>query len=248
MLAPCLNVPGAIGIEEKAPAALSCPGISRILAKNPAPSSAAGFSFSYAHAFSSIIAASALKPEEPSMTCRHIAIPPMIVILALLLGGCFISERDLISPRSADYPITDGMRFTVHALDEQGKRTGEAPKTALITREGARYLLAAGENDTILSGLMTEIGPGLYAVMAHEAGAASGNFYVLMRRDGTTWWRWSMVCPDFVSRAGEQGKALADFGVEVRNSDCVVEDFASLTRALLFAHEHQKPDAEYVAE
>lgn len=182
------------------------------------------------------------------MNFRHIAVQPIIIVAALLLGGCFVSDRDLISPASADYPITDGMRFTVHALDETGKRTDEAPKAALITRDGARYVLAAGGDGTIFSGLMTEIGPGLYAVMAHDASATDGNFYVAMRRDGTTWWRWSMVCPDFVSRAGEQGKALADFGVEVRNSDCVVKDFESLTRALLFAQEHGHPDTEYVAE
>lgn len=182
------------------------------------------------------------------MKCRHIAIRPVIVILTLLLGGCFVSDRDLISPKSADYPITDGTRFTVHALDERGKRTGQAPTAALITRDGARYLLAAGADGTIISGLMKEIGPGLYAVMAREASATDGNFYMLVRRDGTTWWRWSMVCPDFVSRAGEQGKALAGFGVEVRSSDCVVKDFESLKRALLFAYEHGHPDTEYVAE
>jgi hypothetical protein len=57
-----------------------------------------------------------------------------------------------------------------------------------------------------------------------------------------------MVCPDFVSLVEDEGMTLSDFGMIVRNSDCVVTDFENLKKALLFAHERQKPDAEYVAE
>ena len=105
-----------------------------------------------------------------------------------------------------------------------------------------------GEESKLFAGLMKEIGPELYAVMIREADQTEGNFYALMERDGTSWKRWGMVCPDFVSLVEEEGMALADFGMVVRNSDCVATDFEDLKKALLFAHERQKPDAEYVAD
>ena len=57
-----------------------------------------------------------------------------------------------------------------------------------------------------------------------------------------------MICPDFVALAEARGVALTEFGVTVANSDCMVTDFASLKKALMFAHAFGKPDAVYVAE
>jgi len=166
----------------------------------------------------------------------------------LLLAGCLISDGDLVSPKEADYPVADGARFTVHVLNENGERADEAPEQALVTVEKDRYVMRTGEENKAFVGLMKEIGPDLYAVMIREEDQAEGNLYALMRRDGTTWWRWGMVCPEFVSLVEDEGMALADFGMIVRNSDCVVTDFGNLKKALLFAYERQKPDAEYVAE
>lgn len=166
----------------------------------------------------------------------------------LLLAGCLISDGDLVSPKEADYPVADGARFTVHMLNENGERADETPEQAIVTVESGRYVMRTGEENKAFAGLMKEIGPDLYAVMVREEDQGQGNLYALMRRDGTTWWRWGMVCPDFVSLVEDEGMALADFGMIVRNSDCVVTDFENLKKALLFAHERQKPDAEYVAE
>lgn len=171
-----------------------------------------------------------------------------LLVLPLLLAGCLVSDGDLISPGEADFPVADGARFTVHALDEKGVRTDDAPETAVVTVESGRYILRSGEENKVFTGLMKEIGPELYAVMIREEDQTEGNLYALMRREGTTWWRWGMVCPQFVSLVEEEGMTLADFGMIVRNSDCVATDFASVAKALLFAHEHQAPDAEYVAE
>jgi hypothetical protein len=171
-----------------------------------------------------------------------------VFLAPLLLAGCLVSDGDLIAPSDADYPIADGTRFAEYPLDETGARTGDAPETVIVTRDGARYLMRTGEDGKLFSGLMKDIGPELFAVMLREDDTPEGNLYALMKRDGTSWKRWGMVCPDFVAMVDENGKTLADFGIEVRNSDCVAQDFASVTRALLFAHEHQAPDAEYVAE
>ena len=170
------------------------------------------------------------------------------ILIPLLLAGCLVSDGDLISPQEADYPIADGTRLAEYPLDGTGARTGDAPETVTVTRDGARYLMQTGEDGKLFSGLMREIGPGLYAVMKREDDAPEGNLYALMKHDGASWKRWGMVCPDFVSLVEANGKALADFGIEVRNSDCVAMDFASVTKALLFAHDHQAPDAEYVVE
>lgn len=168
----------------------------------------------------------------------------------LLLGGCFVSTGDLIAPADADYPVADGSRFTLHRLDETGARTGETVDEVHVARAGDLYTMTMGEDGKPFTGRMKEIAPGLYAVMAREADAdpAEGNLYVLLERDGDDWKRWGMVCPDFVALAEERDVALSDFGVTIENSDCAVKDFASLTKALLFAHEFGTPDAVYVAE
>ncbi|MBX3493802.1 MAG: hypothetical protein KF899_12635 [Parvibaculum sp.] len=168
----------------------------------------------------------------------------------LLLGGCFISTGDLIAPADADYPVADDARFTLHELDESGARTDAKPGIVHVSRDGERYTMVVNDHGKPFTGLMKEVAPGLYAVMAREADGdpADGNLYALLERDGNNWKRWGMVCPDFVSLAGERGARLSDFGVTVENSDCAVKDFASLTKALLFAHELGKPDAVYVAE
>ena len=170
------------------------------------------------------------------------------LLAPLLLAGCLVSDGDLIAPAEADYPVADGSRFTVHMLDENGARADETPEQAIITIENGRYMMRSGEENKVFGGLMKEVGPDLFAVMIREEDQTEGNLYALMERDGTAWRRWGMVCPDFVSLAESEGVALAEFGMTVRNSDCVVDNFANLTKALLFAHERQKPDAEYVAE
>lgn len=179
-------------------------------------------------------------------------LPPFrIAVLAalLLLPGCFVSDDDLIAAADADYPVADGARFALHMLDDDGNRAADAPDPVVVSRDGAWYLMTMGADDKPFRGRMDEIAPGLYAVMAREADVAGpGGLYVLLERDGDDWKRWSMICPDFVSLAKAQGVALADFGATVANSDCVVADFASLTKALLFAHEFGRPDAVYVAE
>ncbi|MBX3494620.1 MAG: hypothetical protein KF769_00125 [Parvibaculum sp.] len=168
----------------------------------------------------------------------------------LLLGGCFVSTGDLISAAEADYPVADDVRFTLHELDESGARTDAKPGIVHVSRAGDRYTMTTGEDGKPFTGLMKEIAPGLYAVMAREADGdpADGNLYALLERDGDNWKRWGMVCPDFVALAEQRGARLSDFGVKVENSDCLVEDFDGLARALLFAHEFGKPDAVYVAE
>jgi hypothetical protein len=169
---------------------------------------------------------------------------------ALLLSGCFVSTSDLIAPADADYPVADGARFTLHRLDETGARTGEKTDEMHVARAGDRYTMMMGEDGKLFTGLMKEIAPGLYAVLAREADSkeAEGGLYVLLERDGDNWKRWGMICPDFVALAEERGIALAEFGATVENSDCVVKDFAGLKKALMFAHEFAKPDAVYVAE
>ena len=169
---------------------------------------------------------------------------------ALLLGGCFISTGDLIKPADADYPVADGARFTVHSLDEEGRRADEKPQAVAIVRDGDWYVMTTGDDGKPFRGLMDEIAPALYAVMVHEADGdpADGNLYALVKRDGSGWQRWSMVCPDFVGLAEAKGVALSEMGVTLDSSDCVVADFASLRTALLFAYENAKPDTEYVAE
>ena len=128
------------------------------------------------------------------------------------------------------------------------QRADETPETAVVTIEDGRYVMRTGEENKAFGGLMKEIGPDLFAVMVREKDETQGNLYALMERNGTSWRRWGMICPDFVSLAEREGVKLAEFGMFVRNSDCVVDDFANLTKALRFAHERQKPDAEYVAE
>lgn len=177
------------------------------------------------------------------MTLRHAWLAAV-----LLLSGCFVSGADLITPQTADYPVAEGTRFVLHELDETGARTGETAEETLVTREGGFYHMTTGEDGKLFAGLMKEIAPGLYAVQAREAGAPEGNIYALVERDGANWRRWSMVCPDFVSLAEEKGVALSTMGVTINSSDCVVEDFASLEKALLFAHENTQPDMEYVGE
>ncbi|MEQ9150845.1 MAG: hypothetical protein RLO06_05085, partial [Parvibaculum sp.] len=117
----------------------------------------------------------------------------------LLLAGCLVSDGDLIAPADADYPIADGTRFAEYPLDETGARAGDDQESVIVTRDGARYLMQTGEDGKLFSGLMKEIGPELYAVMMREDDVAEGNLYALMKREGASWKRWGMVCPDFVS-------------------------------------------------
>ena len=167
----------------------------------------------------------------------------------LLLPGCFTSDTDLIAAVDADYPVADGARFALHRLDDDGNRAGDAPDTVTVTRDGEWYLMTTGADGKPFRGRMDEIAPGLHAVMAREADVAGpGGLYVLLERAGADWKRWSMICPDFVALEEARGVALTEFGVTVANSDCMVTDFASLKKALMFAHAFGKPDAVYVAE
>jgi len=182
------------------------------------------------------------------MLCRFRSAAALAALL--LLGGCFVSTKDLIPAAEADYPVADDARFTLHELDENGARTKEKPGIAHVSRDGDRYMMVVNDHGKPFAGRMKQIAPGLYAVMAREMDAdlPEGGLYALLERDGNDWKRWGMICPDFVELAEERGARLTDFGVTVESSDCVVEDFASLTKALLFAHEFGKPDAVYVAE
>jgi len=138
------------------------------------------------------------------------------------------------------------------AAARQAVASGEAAATrpaVTVTRDGDWYLMTTGADGKPFRGRMDEIAPGLHAVMAREADVAGpGGLYVLLERAGADWKRWSMICPDFVALAEARGVALTEFGVTVANSDCMVTDFASLKKALMFAHAFGKPDAVYVAE
>jgi hypothetical protein len=163
-----------------------------------------------------------------------------------LLSACFISDKPLIAPADADYPIADGARFAVWKLDPGGKRTGDVEHVTM-TRDGADYVYSL-RDETPLHGLMDEIGPNTFIVMGRDATKPGKATYAAFRKDGNRWLRYAPYCSDFARLAATHGKSRADFHIEQSGNDCAFSSYADLKAAMEIHLQYAPPNAEYVAE
>lgn len=168
-----------------------------------------------------------------------------LAALALALTGCFISRGDLITPQEADFPLADGTRITVYALNDKGARREGEPEHAILTRDGEFYRLTP-EDDKPLTGLIDAIGENLFAAMLHDTDRPATSLYGLFVREGSVWRRYGIVCSEFTRLAEAQGKSLDTFGIANAGGDCLFTSYDDLQRALLFIRDAGTPDAEYV--
>ncbi|HEY4343018.1 MAG TPA: hypothetical protein VGN05_01620 [Parvibaculum sp.] len=165
---------------------------------------------------------------------------------SVLLSACFISDKPLIAPADADYPIADGAHFAVWKLDPGGKRVGEAEHVT-VTRAGADYVYSL-RDETPVHGLMNEIAPGTFIVMGRDATKPGKATYAVLRKDGTSWLRYAPNCSDFARLAATHGKSRADFHIAQSGNDCAFPSYADLKAAMEMHLQFATPNGEYVAE
>ncbi|MCE9648390.1 MAG: hypothetical protein K8R18_02090 [Parvibaculum sp.] len=163
-----------------------------------------------------------------------------------LLSACFISDKPLIAPADADYPIADGARFAVWKLDPGGKRTGDVEHVT-VTREGADYVYSL-RDETPVKGLMDDIGNDTYIVLARDVTKPGKATYAAFRKDGSRWLRYAPNCSDFARLAATHRKSRADFHIEASGNDCAFSDYADLKAAMEMEVRYATPNGEYVAE
>jgi len=115
----------------------------------------------------------------------------LILPLALLLAGCFTSDKPLIAPGEADFPFKS---FTYHEVGEDSPetfvRSGDIYVPSPDPNEGGRVELTfkklpSGHYLAQLTGDRNDKNEVmyLYAVIALDEGTKTAHAYKLMRRD-----------------------------------------------------------------
>lgn len=170
----------------------------------------------------------------------------LVLGLAVLLGGCFVSTTPLITPEIAVYPIADGTVFEVTGRPFRDEPPAKSVVT--MTRDGAFYVHTEvrGEDETIPSrGLMVPLDEGRFIAMAE---IEEGFIYALFQADGATYKRFDLMCGALKEAATAAGKTLADFAVsqEKDESDCTFATLDGLKAAVaLIVTQATEPDYIY---
>lgn len=170
-----------------------------------------------------------------------------IFAASLLLSACFVSKKPLFGPAEADYPVADGARFAVYKLDDNGARTGEAPRHVAVTRKGDDYIYTL-DGETPMTGLMDDIGGGDYIALVRDAEKPGEAVYGLLRKKGDGWLRYSPECSDFIRAANKHGQDRASFNIAPSGNDCAFSSYEDLKKAMAAEVEYAAPDTEYVKE
>jgi hypothetical protein len=144
-----------------------------------------------------------------SMHARFLA--AFVVPAALLLAGCYVTTKPIITPANAAYPFADGTTFTAWSWEED-KKEWEPSGSGKVIRVADRYRLKPdpepGEQpdaeDEVLF-LLADLGGGVYAAQAQEN---DDNTILLdiAKVEGDTVYQYVLMC-------GPDDKKLADQGI-----------------------------------
>ncbi|MFZ3034573.1 MAG: hypothetical protein WA138_11245 [Parvibaculum sp.] len=171
----------------------------------------------------------------------------ILLAVAVLLSGCFVSTKPLFVPTDADMPLANGARLMSFSLDEKGARTTETPSHITATRKAHSYIFTP-DDDEALGAMFDDIGQGYFVGLTIEDDPGNPPLYGLFHRIGDRWFAYSPVCSDFKKLAGTHGKSLADFHIATSGGDCQFTSYDDLKNALMFLAAYSHPETEYVIE
>ena len=167
-----------------------------------------------------------------------------VLLLPLLLGGCYVSKTALITPATADYPLPDGTRLV--AFRPAGTTWRPQPARTL-KRIGERYVYVEdGLPRPSVPFLLKRIGKNRFVAQIADTSNPSRvteYYYALFDFDGTTAVQYKPNCtarPDFVARK------LADRIEETAERRCVFSDLAKLVTVLTEDARNAAPEAKFV--
>jgi len=154
----------------------------------------------------------------------------LVSFTSIFLSGCFVSERPLITPQSADFPFRDGTRYSA---------PGGQSNVNVLNIENGYYVRRQTDGET-QTFLLKSIGNSLYAIQEADSNPTNGeNFhYGLLVINGSTAYRYlyDSACKDNYSAYVQS--ALVS-GVSDNGNDCFVtslDSLASIYRALYNAN------------
>ena len=171
----------------------------------------------------------------------------ILLALAGLLSGCFVSAAPLFSPAEADMPLADGAKLTSYSLDQKGARNANAPSHATATREAHSYVFQP-EDDEAFRAMFDDIGQGYFVGVLFDEDPRKLLLYGILHKIGKSWFAYSPVCSEFKKLVQTQGKSLDDFHIDARDSNCHFSTYDDLKSALLFISAYSLPTTEYVLE
>ena len=171
----------------------------------------------------------------------------IMLALAALLSGCFVSAKPLFTPEEADMPLADDAHLTSYTLDKKGNRTAEAPLHIAVKREAHSYVFTPTDDEP-LHATFDDIGQGYFVGRAVEDDPGKPPLYGLFHKIGESWFAYSPMCSDFETLAERHGKTLADFHIKRDQSDCQFVSYDDLKNALMFLAAYSTPETEYVVE
>jgi len=162
----------------------------------------------------------------------------VLSLAALLLAGCFTSERALITPATADRPLPRQARG--EELDWNG--TAWARKGGVTLRlDGTHYVLRPNAGDDDLRFLLKRVDDGVYIAQADDSGHI---LYGVMQRSGNMIYL-HMFPED--GCAGLTADQIRRFGLTVtKEAECRVPSFDALASAMLtLVRQGRRPDRAY---
>jgi hypothetical protein len=169
----------------------------------------------------------------------------------LALVGCYVTEKDLITPQNAAYPFAAGTTFTSWSW-EKDKNAWEQSGSGKVVRVGDNYRLEpdpeAGQTsdpDDQVVFLLADLGDGYFAAQAREKDGGTILLDVA-KVEGDTVYQYVLMCE-------EEDKALATQGIIDKFADgefsdtCTVSSLDQLRRAFQAKLARgMKPHGKYV--
>ena len=178
----------------------------------------------------------------------------IVLSAALLLGGCFASDRPLIDPAGADTPIADGSKFveSLNCDSDVGKLIGctgyRHVGSATLMLHDRVYNVHPDPNDSPLvntqlkagqtkqnSFVMKKIGGDLYVIQipVGDAGPPEAKYlYELIRLTGDTGYFYTLMCEENGDTAYVHSGALTRISPVMLVPTCQPASFEGLSKVM----------------
>ena len=146
----------------------------------------------------------------------------LLVVLALGLNGCLVSEDPLVGPGDAAFPLPDrasAERFTL----TDNNWTHQAYDSAY--RSGSGYIVKRENSDEEMVLTLKRIAQNTF--IAQTGGGDGGYMYGLLVFQGNTIYEYAPDCEDFTAAEKQR------FGLINKDDDCTVTSVQGLADAYL---------------
>jgi len=152
----------------------------------------------------------------------------IVVVLTMLLGGCFESATPLIAAANADYPFAQTFHYTFYEWNKDAKNW-QPSETGTISRDGDHYVQLAdlSSSDKGDPFLLKSIGDNYYIAQQPNN---STFIYDLVRINGNIIYQYGMNCADTDKKFVAQG-LIDSFKTEsTRGNVCAVSSLDKVGR------------------